>query len=67
MVNNHNVAEILRRYRLEREWTYRQLANTAQIPLTTLHGIMRRGQTPNELTMHKLIKAFPGLFELETA
>lgn len=58
-----DVAERVEKYRLDRLWTMYQLANATGIPRTTLNNIIAKRHKPNRLTVAKLMKALPHLFD----
>ena len=60
-------ARKLKEYRLEREWTLRQMANVIGIDIRTIWNLENGKAIPHELTYRKLIKALPGILEAEVA
>jgi transcriptional regulator with XRE-family HTH domain len=65
-MNDMNFGKRLKAYRLEREWSLTQLSKVTRIAASALWYI-EQGREPGDLTMHKLAKALPGLFENATA
>lgn len=56
----------LKAYRLEREWTYRQLSLVTGVSIVGLWQIEHERVTPHELTVHRIIKRLPGLINERT-
>lgn len=61
------VGPLLKRYRLSREWTYEQLAAAAGMSAGAIWYIEKGRKIPSELTVERLRKRLPGLFDQEAA
>jgi transcriptional regulator with XRE-family HTH domain len=57
------IGKLLKKYRLEREWSLDQLSKITRISTSALWYIEQGEKQPNDLTKHKLEKSLPGLFE----
>jgi transcriptional regulator with XRE-family HTH domain len=58
-----NIADALKSYRLEREWTLEEMATVTGLNLSTIHRIEEGKTTPHDLTIHILKRKLPGFME----
>lgn len=55
-----NVANAIKNYRLEREWTLSQMAIAAGLSASAIQKYEKGTHYPSDLTLHKLKKRLPG-------
>jgi predicted transcriptional regulator len=60
----NGIGKRVKTYRLEREWSLAQMSKVTRIAASALWYI-ENGSKPSDLTIHKLTKALPGLFDFE--
>ena len=59
----NNLPKQMKRFRLERLWTLDQMARVCGISVTAVWQIENGQVTPHELTVAKIRRALPSLFE----
>ena len=62
-MNNENgkdsIGKRLKKYRMDHLWTFQQMSNISGISVGALHQIENDEVEPHDLTIARLIKAFP--------
>jgi transcriptional regulator with XRE-family HTH domain len=66
MLHNEQFAEQFKKYRLQRLWTLRQMANAVGVTIPTIWKIENGRVKPHDLTVAKILRALPDL-ETKTA
>jgi DNA-binding XRE family transcriptional regulator len=61
MISKETLAEALKQYRFEREWTLEQMAIATGLHLTTIQRLEKAKRNAHELTIAILVKRLPGL------
>lgn len=61
MVAMNEFAKALNQYRLKEKLTFRDLERKTGVSRSTFHGIIKRGQCPNDLTRQRIIETLPKL------
>jgi transcriptional regulator with XRE-family HTH domain len=62
-----DIAERLKRYRMARLWTLQQMANAVGMTAAAIWKIETGSVTPQDLTIAKMRRAFPDLFDSTAA
>jgi transcriptional regulator with XRE-family HTH domain len=55
------VADILKQFRLERDWTFERLSVYTGVNVATLCRVERKQNVPNARTLYKLRKSIPAI------
>ena len=63
MVTKEALAEALRRYRFQKEWTLEEMASATGLHLTTICRLEKAKRNHHELTLAILVKRLPGLLD----
>jgi len=58
-----DLAPRLKKYRIEHEWTFRQAGSVIGIAPSAVSKIENGKCKPNEITVYKIKKAIPALFD----
>jgi len=57
------VARALKAYRMKHEWTLEQMAAVTDLHSSTIHKLENGATLPHELTLARLERKLPGLFD----
>lgn len=58
-----DIAERIKRYRMNRLWTLKQMANAVGMTASAILKIERGDVTPQDLTVARFRRAFPDMFD----